>query len=96
MARFRPAVNGILAEDDGLYRMEKTVHRKVNDNMALGIRGISHSTSDLNASVIKYLGELGYASRSHWSKYLGGTPVSDALIGIKYIVAEKEVSDLYE
>ena len=96
MARFRPAVEDILAEDDGLYRMEKTVHRKVNDNMALGIRGISHSTSDLNASVIKYLGELGYASRSHWSKYLGGTPVSDALIGIRYIIAEEEVSDLYE
>lgn len=96
MARFRPAVEDILDEDDGLYRMEKTVHRKVNDNMALGIRGISHSTSDLNASVIKCLGELGYASRSHWSKYLGGTPVSDALIGIKYLIAEEAVSDLYE
>ncbi|MBE6659135.1 MAG: hypothetical protein E7604_11935 [Ruminococcaceae bacterium] len=96
MARFRPAVEDILAEDDGLYRMEKTVHRKVNDNMALGIRGISHSTSDLNASVIRYLGELGYASRSHWSKYLGGTPVSDALIGIKYLIAEEEVSSLYD
>ena len=96
MARFRPAVDDVLEADDGLYRMEKTVHRKVNDNMALGIRGISHSTSDLNASVIRYLGELGYASRSHWSKYLGGTPVSDALLGIKYIVAEEEISDLYE
>ncbi len=96
MARFRPAVEDTLAEDDGLYRMEKTVHRKVNDNMALGIRGISHSTSDLNAAVIKYLGELGYASRSHWSKYLGGTPVSDALIGIKYLIAEEEVSSLYD
>ncbi|MBQ7982512.1 MAG: YfhO family protein [Clostridia bacterium] len=96
MARFRPAVEGILENDDDLYRMEKTVHRKVNDNMALGIRGISHSTSDLNAAVIRYLGELGYASRSHWSKYLGGTPVSDALIGIRYVIAEEEVSDLYE
>ncbi len=96
MARFRPAVEDMLEADGDLYRMEKTVHRKVNDNMALGIRGISHSTSDLNASVIKYLGELGYASRSHWSKYLGGTPVSDALIGIRYLIAEEEVSDLYE
>ena len=96
MARFRPAVEDILESDEDLYRMEKTVHRKVNDNMALGIRGISHSTSDLNASVIKYLGELGYASRSHWSKYLGGTPVSDALIGIRYLIAEEPVSDLYE
>ncbi len=96
MARFRPIVNEILEADNGLYRMEKTVHRKVNDNMALGIRGISHSTSDLNASVIKLLGQMGYASRSHWSKYLGGTPVSDALLGMKYIIAEEEISPLYQ
>lgn len=95
MARFRPIVEEVLDSDDDFYRMEKTVHRKVNDNMALGIRGISHSTSDLNASVIQFLAEFGYASRSHWSKYLGGTPVADSLLGIKYIIAEEEVSDLY-
>ncbi len=95
MARFRPIVAQIDDMDDGLYRMEKTVHRKVNDNMALGIRGISNSSSDLNASVIKLLGKMGYASRSHWTKYLGGTPVSDALLGIKYVIAEKEVDPLY-
>ncbi len=95
MKRFRAVTEELLEEDDGFYRLEKTVHRKVNDNMALGIRGISHSTSDLNAAVIKYLGALGYASRSHWSKYLGGTPVSDALLGMKYIIAEEEVSTVY-
>ncbi len=95
MKRFRVVTEEILDRDDGFYRMEKTVHRKVNDNMALGIRGISHSTSDLNAAVIKYLGELGYASRSHWSKYLGGTPVSDALLGIKYTIAEEPISSVY-
>ncbi|MCQ2432311.1 MAG: YfhO family protein [Clostridia bacterium] len=95
MARFRPIVSEVLSKDESLYRMEKTVHRKVNDNMALGIRGISHSSSDLNASVIKLLGQFGYSSRSHWSKYLGGTPVSDALLGIKYVIAEDEVSPLY-
>ena len=94
-ARFRPVVDFVSESDDGLYRMEKTVHKKVNDNLALGIRGISHSTSDLNASVIKILNQYGYASRSHWSKYLGGTPVSDSLLGIKYIIAEEEISDLY-
>ncbi len=96
MARFRAVTDDVAENDDGLYRMEKAVHRKVNDNMALGIRGISHSTSDLNASVIQYLGELGYASRSHWSKYLGGTPVSDSLLGIKYVIGEEEVSSVYE
>lgn len=97
IARFEETVDEIQSKDDGLYRMEKTVHRKVNDPMALGFAGLSNSTSTLNASVIDLLCDLGYASRSHWSKYLGGTPVSDSLLGVKYIIAEskKEVSRLY-
>lgn len=95
MAGLRPIVEKVEALDDGLYRMEKTHHRKVNDNMALGIKGISHSSSDLNASVIKLLGEMGYASRSHWTKYLGETPVADSLIGIKYVISDKDLSPTY-
>ena len=96
MKRFRPVVDEINdLGGDGLYRVEKTVHRKVNDNMALGIRGISHSSSDLNAASILFLNQLGYASRSHWSKYAGGTPVADSLLGIRYLIAEEEISDLY-
>ena len=29
---------------------------------------------------------MGYTSKSHWAKYLGGTPVSDSLLGIKYMI----------
>lgn len=68
------------------YRMEKTSHRKTNDSMALGFYGVSNSTSTLNASVINLLAKLGYTSKSHWSKYLGGTPLSDSLLGIKYVI----------
>lgn len=96
MSGLRPIVEKVEDLDDGLYRMEKTKHRKVNDNMALGIRGISHSSSDLNASVIKLLGEMGYASRSHWTKYLGETPVADSLIGIKYVISEKDLEPTYQ
>ena len=40
---------------------------------------------------------MGYSSKSHWSKYLGGTPVSDSLLGIKYILTLKdnEMNDVY-
>lgn len=62
--------------DSKFYRMEKTSHKKTNDPMALGMYGISNSTSTLNASVISFLQDLGYASRSHWSKYLGGYALS--------------------
>ncbi len=85
----RPAVEELKDYDATFYRFEKTKHRKLNDNMALGIRGLSNSTSTLNASTIKFLNQMGYSSKSHWSKYLGGSPVSDSILGIKYIISEK-------
>lgn len=91
-----PLVDYIHNKDDSFYRMEKTSHRKTNDNMTLDINGLSSSTSTLNASVIKLLNQLGYSSKSHWSKYLGGTPVSDSLLGIKYIIDTDQNSELYE
>lgn len=95
--RLTPIVDRIKESDDGFYRMEKTMHRKTNDNLALGIKGLSNSTSTLHEAQINLLDQLGYSSRSHWSKYLGGTPVSDSLLGIKYIISDAPVGDgLYE
>ena len=90
MARWSGIVRSVQEQDDTLYRMEKTVHRKVNDNMTLRMRGITNSTSTLNASVIKLLNKLGYASKSHWSRYVGGNIVNDSLLGIKYVLADDE------
>nr|MBQ4318946.1 YfhO family protein [Clostridia bacterium] len=92
MNRLSPIVNAVKERDDGFYRMEKSVHRKTNDPMALGYNGISNSTSTLNASIIKLLNQLGLASKSHWSKYIGGTPVTDSLLGVKYMIYEDEES----
>lgn len=91
MDKLQPAVDALKAYDvehfdSPFYRMEKTSHRKTNDPMALGMYGISNSTSTLNASVIQLLQDLGFSSKSHWTKYLGGTPVTDSLLGIKYLI----------
>lgn len=90
----RPIVEQIKEEDPGFYRMEKLNHRKYNDNMALGIRGLSNSTSTLNAETIKFLNQMGYTARSHLSQYRGGTPVNDSLLGIKYLIDKKDSSKL--
>lgn len=82
------AVDDIKSHDSSFYRTEKTFKKKTNDNMSLGIFGLSGSTSTLNAETIKFLQRLGYASKSHWSKYIGETPVSDSLLGVKYIITE--------
>lgn len=92
----RPVSNEIIEQDTDFYRFEKTAHRKYGDNMAFNMRGLTNSTSTLNADTIKFLANLGYASRSHWSKYLGGNPVSDSLLGIRYIIANAgDNLDLY-
>jgi uncharacterized membrane protein YfhO len=38
---------------------------------------------------------MGYASRSHWSRYLGGTPVNDSLLGIKYLITNEDERPYY-
>lgn len=92
MQKVRPLVDWVKNyeenhDGDKFFRMEKNFHRKTNDPMTLGFNGISNSTSTLNKSVIKMLHRYGYASKSHWTKYLGGTPVADSLIGIKYVIS---------
>ena len=94
--RIEDVVNEVLEKDKSLYRMESTVYRReggVNEPMAFGFNGISHSTSTLNESVIDFMRMFGYASQSHWTKYLGGTPVSDALLGIKYVITKNDKLD---
>ncbi|MBQ9774038.1 MAG: YfhO family protein [Clostridia bacterium] len=91
----RPIVEMVQESDDSFYRMEKTFFRKTNDNMALGIRGLSGSTSTLNKETIKFLNKMGYSSKSHWSKYLGGTPVNDSLLGLKYIISDNTIYQNY-
>ncbi len=96
--RLEQIVSEIQKKDTSFYRMESTVYRKkggVNEPMAVGMKGISHSTSTLNESVIKLLRKLGYASESHWTKYLGGSPLTDALLGIKYVITKNNTMDPY-
>ncbi len=92
----RPIADTLTEEyDTSFYRFEKTFHRKLNDNMALSIRGVSNSTSTLNKDTINFLDVLGYYSKSHKSQYRGGTVVTDSLIGMKYIISNRDYSSIY-
>jgi len=96
MDHWKPAFDKLENYDSSFYRSEKTEHRKTNDAMTIGNYGLTNSTSTLNRSTIDFLAKMGYSSKSHWSKYLGGTPVSDSILGIKYILSEDAISDLYD
>ena len=85
-----PVVNTVQAQDKTFYRSEKTSHRCTNDNMALGIKGLSNSTSTLNQKAIDLLDYLGFYADAHWTQYLGSTAVTDSIFGVKYIYSNTE------
>ena len=91
----RPIVEKVQENDESFYRMEKTFYRSNNDNMALNIRGLSGSSSTLNKETIRFLNSMGYASKAHWTKYLGNTPVADSLLGIKYLISDQSIYENY-
>lgn len=74
--------------DDGFYRMEKTYHRTVNDPIALRMYGMSHSSSTLNSKSISLLGDLGFSSREHYTRYDGATVLTDDIFGVKYVLSK--------
>lgn len=92
---YRPVTDTLRDYDTSFYRAEKTYHRKLNDNFALSLNGLSNSTSTLNKDTILFLHSLGYYSVSHKSQYQGGNVVSDSLVGLKYIISEKDLSKIY-
>jgi len=95
-ALYIPVVETLTEDyDSSFYRFEKTYHRKYNDNMGFSIRGLSNSTSTLDKDTINFLRMMGYYSQSHKSQYKGGNPVGDSLLGLKYIISEKDLSSLY-
>ena len=88
----REVVQELYDTDDGVYRIESDYHRTVNDAMALGSYGISHSSSTLNAKPIQFLRKLGFSYGGHYIKYKGATYVTDAIFGIKYVM-ERATAD---
>ncbi|MDR2559246.1 MAG: YfhO family protein [Oscillospiraceae bacterium] len=88
----RNAVKDITLADDGLYRMEKTFHRTVNDPLALEMFGLSHSASTFNEGAVTLLGKLGMTSRGHYTRYSGATPLINDLFGVRYVLSHSSYS----
>lgn len=95
MAESRAVIGEVEAMDDSFYRMEKTYHRTVNDPMALGFAGLSHSTSTLNARALDVIKKMGYSQREHWSRYVENSPIADSLFGFKYILSKTALQEPY-
>ncbi|MEA4823451.1 MAG: YfhO family protein [Clostridiaceae bacterium] len=93
IAESRAVVDAVTEMDSSFCRMEKTYHRTVNDPMALGIAGLSHSTSTLNEKALGFIRSLGYSQREHWSRYVENSVVADSLLGFKYILSKTPLNN---
>ncbi len=92
------SINWLKENDTSFYRTEVLYHRVTNDAMELGYRGLTNSTSTLNAKTIQFLYRMGLLSTSHWSEYYGSTLVLDSLLGIRYVLTAPVLglNDVYE
>ncbi|MBQ5330979.1 MAG: YfhO family protein [Oscillospiraceae bacterium] len=79
--------------ESGFYRIESNYHRTVNDSLAMGTFGISHSSSTLNSAPIEFLRRMGFSYGGHYIKYKGATYITDAILGIKYITDKGDISE---
>ena len=92
---YYPIIDNIIKEDTGLYRMESIRHRRSNDSMATGLRGITGSTSTLNEATLDYIENLGYVRSMHYSRFKCPIPFADSIISMKYILSEIKLDDCH-
>ncbi len=92
-ARVTPITNHVLNSDPSFYRMEKTITRMKNDIMQFNMRGLSNSTSTLNAKALTLLNRMGLVATSNWSEYRGGNPLTDSLLGLKYVISDRPLNE---
>lgn len=86
----RDMVDRLYEADPTLYRAEKTYVRTVNDNGGFKLRGITHSSSVMNAKILTYLETMGYSASTYYSRYDGNTPIADSILGIKYVFSKDD------
>lgn len=93
--RIGEAVDFVHERDDGFYRMEKTFSRTDNDNMSFGLNGMTHYSSTFNSNVLSFNSRMGMLQVYVRIRYLGSTLLTDSLLGVKYVLADKKVNDEY-
>ena len=81
---------------DGFFRMGATEDRGFNSPLAFGYAGLTHYSSLYNYDVNQLTRRLGFAQSWMWCAYYGSTPVTDALLGVRYVVSRDAMPPGYE
>ena len=84
-------VRSLQEEDSSFYRMENLESRSLNDSMFYGYSGLTHYSSNEQLFVLRFLQKMGFNYTNLFISYgQGSTETVDSLLGVKYLLAEKE------
>jgi len=95
LASTQPLLEEIQKEDEGIYRINQGYEYSKNDAMLLGYNGLTHYSSTFNAAVNSLILRLGMAQDYIYSMGYGSTPLTDSLLGVKYILRDSGTPDFY-
>lgn len=94
-------VEQIAEEDTDFYRLEKTVSSLTTEKnrfpaaateaLLFNYNGITHYSSFYDGKVNRFLAAMGYCKPdANWTNYCDANIVIDSLLGIKYVITDKE------
>ena len=94
--QYRQAKENLLSNmdgfTDGFYRINsaENTERTMNDALGFDYNGITHYSSSYLSSINTWLKRYGLAQNYFWSSGYGSTPLTDAFLGVKYVIADRE------
>lgn len=93
---YRALAEYIEQEDSSLFRIEKDSRKTKNDGALAGYRSASLFSSTANANLSNFYKEFGLEGNTNAYSFTGATPLTSALLGVKYTLSTEELdSDLY-
>ena len=82
-------------DDNSFYRIEKLSRRTKNDAAWNDYRGVSIFSSTANGNFTEFLGRLGFEKSTNAYSYYGSTPLTSAILSVKYVLSNKIIDDPY-
>ncbi len=91
------AITSVLTQaeeaNDSFYRVEKLKRRTKNDSAWHHYNGVSIFSSTANAGFADFLAGLGCEESTNSYSYYGSTPLTEAMLSVKYVLSDELVKD---
>ncbi len=86
-------IKQVAKEDTSFYRIEKLKRRTKNDSAWHHYKGVSIFSSTANDGFADLLAGLGCEESTNSYSYYGSTPLTEALLSVKYVLSSELIDD---